>query len=121
MGAVKRIIYNELLMNRADYSNKNKLIALFKNIHLLKELGGEGDQVALSIYIDLKGMLGKDKGCGFKTPLLKEEADLLNLYLIGGYNQSELARYYNISQMSVSNRVNKALEKLTMFWEIGGQ
>lgn len=108
-------------MNSSDYNNRDKLVAMFKNYYLLEDLGNGGDQVAICIKLDLLGMLGKGCNCGFVTPLTDVEGSILQDYFIYGFTQQELSEKYRVSQMAISNKVVRAMDKLIDFWEVYGE
>lgn len=113
---MKRCIFNETLLNRVGYSNIGSLRKILNTWRTLENLSEKGDQVALSIMIDLKTALGK-----YKTPTLlsPEEIFLIKNNLIYGVSQGELARERDVTPKTISERIKKGLKKISKILEGG--
>lgn len=110
MGMGKRTNYNILLMNSVDYGDLGKLKRLLNQWLSLEKLADKGDQVAMSIMMDIKTCFGEYS----KSPTLLtgKEIHLIRTILIDGYSQRELALEFGVTQKTISIRVNNGLEKM---------
>ena len=111
MGAVKRVVYNNALMDVADYTNTKCLKMLLSNFDGLEQLFLKGDTVAGAILIDLKTKLGfyDIRECVLTD--LQRESIILNL--IYGLPQNDVAKVLNVQQRMISYYVNQGLAILS--------
>lgn len=79
---MSRLTYNETLLDSVDYSNTGKLKRILNTWWTLTDLSVKGDQVALSIMVDLKACFGEYPLS--PTLLSKEEVYLVKANLIYG-------------------------------------
>lgn len=106
----KRDTYNIKLINGVDYKYAGGIKKLFSIWSSLERLAGQGDQVALSILIDLKTVLGYYPST--PTTLTPEEIDLIRKVLIYGYSQDEIGKSLGVSQKTVSVRLAGSIRKI---------
>lgn len=111
-----RDTYNVTLMESADYSMLKGIKILLSKWKILEELAYEGDQVALSILIDLKSCLGYYKS---KTLLTPEEIRLVKYNLIYGVSQDDIAKDMGVSQKTISVKISDAVFKMRKMLEGG--
>jgi DNA-directed RNA polymerase specialized sigma24 family protein len=112
MGAVKRQVYNDSLMNMAKYNNLKSLQHLLNNLGNLEKLAEMGDSVSASIVVDLKGALSSDK-------LTEKQSECLKLKYQYKYTNNEIAEELNLkSDNSVRKHLQGAIKKIRR--ELGG-
>ncbi|KXZ39470.1 hypothetical protein SAMN05661008_00344 [Alkalithermobacter thermoalcaliphilus JW-YL-7 = DSM 7308] len=85
MGKQQKQNYNSSLLNYANYTDIEVLKKLYINYLNLKELAKTGDDVAISIYLDLESCLKK---------LNKEEREAIIFALIYGHTYREYAEEF---------------------------
>ena len=112
MGAVKRQIFNSVLMNVSNYNNLKTLSSLLSNYHNLARLSELGDMVAASIYIDLRRALDSDS-------LTELQRKSLTLRYVYGYSVAEITKVLNVKSLtSVRKHLNGGLKRIRTF--LGG-
>lgn len=117
MGSVRRDTYNDVLMRSAKYTNPESIKRLIANVSTLEELSLKGDQVALSILIDIKTVLG---GYGMdKTILTERQRDAIVLNLIYGYTQKEIGKEWGMTQRAVGYIINNGIRRIITQLEKG--
>lgn len=102
MGKVKVQTYNSILIEFADYTDKEVIKKLFMNYEELKRLGKKGDTVAISIYMDLERCISE---------LLNSEADAIKHILIEGYKYREYKELSGVPLVQINRNINRALER----------
>lgn len=117
MGAVRKQVYNTQLMSEVDYSNLGSLKAILRNMDALLELGQMGDQVAMSIYMDLKTALG---GYGMEqTTLTHEQILVIKLGICQGYSQREICEDLGMEAGKVRYLTDTGVRKISKMLEGG--
>lgn len=117
MGSVRRDTYNDVLMRSAKYTNPESIKRLIANVSTLEKLSLKGDQVALSILIDIKTVLG---GYGMdKTILTERQRDAIVLNLIYGYTQKEIGKEWGMTQRAVGYIINNGIRRIITQLEKG--
>lgn len=105
MGGVES--YNHVLMNSVDYTNKKSVRRIIGSYYLLEDLCRKGDQVAMSIYIDItEAMDGKN------STLTEEERTYIKANLIDGRIQSDIAEEHEVGQRDVSTNIRTGIKKI---------
>lgn len=117
MGSVRRDTYNDVLMRSAKYTNPESIKRLIANVSTLEKLSLKGDQVALSILIDIKTVLG---GYGMdKTILTERQRDAIVLNLIYGYTQKEIGKEWGMTQRAIGYIINNGIKRIITQLEKG--
>lgn len=110
MGKSKREELNYNLLRSADYTNLYVLKRLIATINIIINLAESGDQVAMSILIDLKTVLGEYQR--EESPLTDRQIFALRMSLIEGYSQAEVAAVLGVTQKWVSKIILLGLEAI---------
>lgn len=109
-----RQVINHRLLYSMDYNNSNVIRGAIINMDKLKDSGASGDQVALSIYIDMKEAI-----VGKRSPLTHHQRKAIRLNLVHDIPQNEVAELMGISQRVVSFHVTKGLKNISKFLMLG--
>jgi DNA-directed RNA polymerase specialized sigma24 family protein len=107
----RRENYNILLIESVNYKRAKGIRRLFNKWDTLELLARRGDQVAHSILIDLKTCLGEYPHS--PTTLSTEEIALVKKLLIIGLTQKEIAGRMGVTQKTVSDRLSRAIHKIS--------
>lgn len=102
VGKVKVQTYNSILIEFADYTDKEVIKKLFMNYEELKRLGKKGDTVAISIYMDLENCISE---------LSNVEADAIKHILIEGYKYREYKELSGTPLVQINRITNRALDR----------
>lgn len=101
MGSVKVEHVNTNLLEQADYTELNKLKALYKGFKGLEKMIDRGDMVAKDIQIDLQGCLDK---------MPDEQREAIERLCIEGYTFVEINEFFHVSKGTTLRRVKAGLE-----------
>lgn len=105
MGAVQVEVFNQRLMNIANYDDLAQLRNLLANLHNLEALAVTGDSVAASIAVDLKAAL--DNGL-----LTCSQRRYLVLHFLDKEPYAQLARDYHLDEATIRAHILAAVKRL---------
>lgn len=106
MGAVKIDIYNQPLINIANYEDRNMLIKLLTNYKNLEHLAKMGDGVASAILVDLQMAI-------FKGSLTEIQQYTIIQHFIYKYTTRELGEMLGKHDTTILENIHLGLKKIS--------